>query len=167
MLVRMTVLVDAPRPVIVSVTARSVRPAFRLEGRHLLDHSPSQPLHHASKDGVGCDAKPPRSHLHRHMAIAQVIGNAGQLRRIITGHGHHRLGGCIHPDYPTGVVAQTVSAAHEFAAGQAEHHWLAVVEDQTLTRALASLDIETDRCLRRCPGRNTLSNETHQNRKYR
>jgi len=73
-----------------------------LEGCVLASHDQVHAFEHLGQDMVGLDLQPVRAQLDRHVAIAQVVGRAGQVKRrpvfAAMADDQHRLGCGFHTD---------------------------------------------------------------------
>ncbi len=114
--------------------------ALRIERRLDLDDARAESLHHLLDDVVPADAQALAHDLRRQMAVAEMPGDAHQMRRIGAPDLDQRLGRRHHFDQPSVFQHQRVAAAQrdgvfkieeEFEAARARHRHpppMAVVE---------------------------------------
>ena len=107
---------------VMRMPARTVRAAFRL--KRLLDpiHRQVHGPKHVSQYMIRLDFQMVGFEFNRHMAVAQVVGCAGQVkRRAVRGAGRdaqHRLRCSDNPDHGAVFSEQHIPAAHQRAAWQ-------------------------------------------------
>lgn len=91
-IVRMTVIVVVVMVVVVAMTTRlPVRPRFRPERRPHGAEREAEALDHPSEDRIGGEPHAVLADLHRDVAIAEVIGGAGERERVVRRHLHQFL----------------------------------------------------------------------------
>ena len=96
--------------------------AFRLKRHVLFGHDQVHSTQHVGQHMVGLDLEVVGLQLDGHMAVAQVVGGAGQVKRrtvvFAVGDDQHGLGRCNHADHGTVFGHQHVAAAHQRATWQ-------------------------------------------------
>ena len=89
-----------------------VGPSFRFERRLLGHHAQAQAAQHLVQDMIVLETQQARFDLQRHMAVAQVVGRAGQQQRVGATHRGHLLGRGKHLHYMV-----TFGVTEQLAAG--------------------------------------------------
>ena len=103
------------------VPAGCIRAVLRLKGLFYSVHDQVHGTQHVGQHVVGLDLQVVGLQLNRHMAVAQVVGGAGQVKGrtvSVDRNDQHRLGCRQHLDQRTVFHHQHVAAAHQRAAWQ-------------------------------------------------
>lgn len=117
--VAMIVIVVAMR----RVASTGIGSAFRIERRFDSDDTRAEAPHHLLDDVIAPDAKALADDLRRQMAIAEMPGNAHQMKRIGAADLHQRLGRSDHLDQPTVFQHQRIAAAQRHRLFQVEQEF--------------------------------------------
>jgi hypothetical protein len=99
-----------------AIVAMVIRAAFRLEGSVLVPDAQAQRLDHVVEHMIGQVAQVALADLEADMAIAEMVGAAGQRQRILAGDCRYRLGGRDDPYDFAAVGAEQVAATQDRAA---------------------------------------------------
>ena len=98
---------------------------------------------------VGLDLEVVGLQLDGHMAVAQVVGGAGQVERrtvvLAVGNDQHRLGRCNHADHGAVFGHQHIAAAHQRAAWQEDTQFAPGGVGGGKAAFLAHVPVEFDR----------------------
>ena len=124
----------------VAVAASRIGPTLGLKRRGLGDYVQAQGSHHLVEHMIVLIAKKAVAHLQRHVAVAQVVGAAGQLPPIARADGAHRLGRRLNPDHRPIPRQQAVPSAQHPAAGQKAGHLASAFQLGTQAAALPQID---------------------------
>ena len=123
--------------VVPAMPAAGVSPALGLKSRLGLGDDQVHGAQHVGQHMVGFDLQVIRLQFDRHMAVAQVIGGAGQIKRRAVrsarGDDQHRLRRSLHPHQRAVLHQQHITAPHHGATRQ-KHTQLAPVESVTAKR---------------------------------
>jgi len=89
-------------------------------------------------------SQPACPHLHRHMSIAHVVGNAGQLHSVAGTYFHQGLGCGLDRNHPAVVEQQTIALAQKGTIGQIHADFLAAEQFGPKSRPLALLKAQLE-----------------------
>jgi len=111
--------------VMAAVIMRRLRigPALGIERRLDLDDARAQSLDHRLDDVIPADAQAFWHDLGRQMAVAEMPGDANQMKGIGTADFHQRLGGRDHLDQPAVLQHQRVAATQRHRVFQIEQEF--------------------------------------------
>ncbi len=127
-------------------------------------HMAAEPLDHCLQDMVGQQSQPAGTDLKRHMAIADVIRDPGQLNRIVGMH-LEQIFRCGLDDHHTAISQQqAVAVAKQRAGGQVNTDGLARQQRGTESRPLAVLEGEFEHLIGRAVGRRQRLRHHHGHR---
>src|SRR5690606_18391716 len=104
----------------------------------------AEPAHHRVEDVIAAVAQPAVADLERDVAIAEVIGEASEQRRIVAAHGGDFLGSRDYRDGVAASAAQQIAAAKHRAARQDDADLAAGIERDALTRDAPPLERQHD-----------------------
>lgn len=110
---------------------------------------PAQALDHGLEHMIGQQTQPARTHLHRHMPVAHMVGNSGQLRGVSGAHFHQSLGCGLDRNHPAVLEQQTITVAQQGAMGQIHADFLAADQFGPKTRALSLLETQLENLVNR------------------
>jgi hypothetical protein len=117
----------------------AIGPGLRLKAfGDVLDRS-AEPLDHGAKHMIRQQPQPAPAHLHRHMPVADMVGDAGQLGRTARTHFHQGLGGRLDGHHPTVLEVQSIAMAQQAAVGKIDADLFAAQQLRAKSRALALL----------------------------
>ena len=150
---RMAVVVVVRMVVAMGMTvpmARRIGPAFRFEGGLLGRHDQVHAREHLGQHVVGLDLEVIGLQFDGHVAVAQVVGRAGEVEgRAVLGavaHDHHRLRCGLHADERAIFGHEHVAAAGHCAARQKDAQRAAGGVGGVEAALLAHVPVEVDGC---------------------
>jgi len=134
--------------VAMTVAARRVGAAFRLERGHGFLHREVHRAQHVGQHMVGLDLQVIGLQFDLHVAVAQVIGRAHQVKRaamVGTGRDHqHRLGRGLYADHRAVFGDQHIAATHRGAARQEHAQCASLAVSGVEAAFLAHIPVEFD-----------------------
>lgn len=99
-------------------TVTPIGAALRFEWRFAFSDVQTQTTHHLAQHMVACKARQAGLQFHCHMAVAQMVGGAGQQQSVVATHFHHSFGRCHHLDDATVVGDKMVAGTQHRTALQ-------------------------------------------------
>jgi hypothetical protein len=102
---------------------REVSAAFRIERRFDLHHAGTEPAHHLLDDMVAADAQRLGGDLRRQMTVAEMPGDAHEMRRVLAADFDQRLGRGDHLDQAAVFQHQRIATAQGDHLGKVEQEF--------------------------------------------
>lgn len=124
------------------VVAMGVGAGFRLEGGGEIHHLGAQPDKHGLQYVVGLDAQPAGTHLHCHVAVAQVIGDPRQRLGVGTTRFEQVFRRRDDLDNAPVLRQQAIAAAQDGAARQEQANLLAIGQLRAQAALGAGVEVE-------------------------
>src|SRR5260221_6821354 len=112
---------------VVMMAALRIGAGFRIESRINTGHLRAEPGNHVDDDMIPADAQRRPRHLHRQMAIAEMPGDARELRPVATGDLRQLLGSGADAQIEAAIELESVPRAEHDGALQVEQEWRAVI----------------------------------------
>ena len=124
------------------VPTTRIRAALRIERRLHRVRMPAQAVYHVRDHVVGADPDAVAQQLHGQVAVAQVPGDAHQLRRGVGVDFQQRFGLGDHADDAAIVQAQPVAVPQAYSLWQVEQEFVARLGGQYDAAAVAAVEID-------------------------
>ena len=122
MVVPMSMSMSMPPMAVSAAMPCGVGTPFGLKREFLFGHDQVHGAQHVGQHMVGFDLEVVGLQLDGHMAVAQVVGGAGQVKGraviLAVGNDEHGLGRCNHADHGAVFGHQHIATAHQRAAWQ-------------------------------------------------